>query len=59
MLPLDATHKALMQRKWLKDLKTLGTAVGDAAYGMMSFYERFDIEKYGSSLSKRVTHLTC
>ena len=49
MLPLDATHKALMQRKWLKDLKTLGTAVGDAAYGMMSFYERFDIEKYGSS----------
>ena len=49
MLPLDATHKALMQRKWLNDLKALGTVVGNAAYGMMSFYERFDIEKYGSS----------
>ncbi|MBC8257915.1 MAG: nucleoside hydrolase [SAR324 cluster bacterium] len=48
MLPLDVTHKALMQRKWLEDLKALGTPVGDAAYGMMSFYERFDLEKYGS-----------
>ena len=27
----------------------MGSAVGDAAYGMMSFYERFDIEKYGSN----------
>ncbi|HIO61427.1 MAG TPA: nucleoside hydrolase [Deltaproteobacteria bacterium] len=49
MLPLDVTHKALMQRKWLEDLKALGTPVSDAAYGMMSFYERFDLEKYGSS----------
>lgn len=48
MLPLDVTHKALMQRKWLEDLKKLGTPVGDAAYGMMTFYERFDLEKYGS-----------
>ena len=48
MLPLDVTHKALMQRKWLEDLKALGTPVGDAAFGMMSFYERFDLEKYGS-----------
>jgi len=29
-------------------LKALGTPVGDAAFGMMSFYERFDLEKYGS-----------
>jgi len=48
MIPLDVTHKALMQRKWLEDLKALGTPVGDAAYGMMTFYERFDLEKYGS-----------
>ena len=48
MLPLDVTHKALMQRKWLEDLKSLGTPVGDAAFGMLSFYERFDLEKYGS-----------
>ncbi len=49
MMPLDVTHKALMQRKWLEDLRDLGSAVGDVAYGMMSFYERFDLEKYGSS----------
>jgi len=49
MMPLDVTHKALMQRKWLEDLRDLGSEVGDAAYGMMSFYERFDLEKYGSS----------
>ena len=49
MMPLDVTHKALMQRKWLEDLRDLGSAVGDVAYGMMSFYERFDLEKYGSN----------
>jgi len=49
MLPLDVTHRALMQRKWLYDLRDLGTPVGDAAYGMLSYYERFDINKYGSN----------
>ena len=49
MMPLDVTHKALMKRKWLEGLKDIGSAVGDAAYGMMSFYERFDLEKYGSN----------
>jgi len=49
MMPLDVTHKALMKRKWLEELRDMGSAVGDAAYGMMSFYERFDLEKYGSS----------
>jgi len=49
MMPLDVTHKALMKRKWLEELKDMGSAVGDAAYGMMSFYERFDLEKYGST----------
>ena len=49
MMPLDVTHKALMKRKWLEGLKDMGSAVGDAAYGMMSFYERFDLEKYGSN----------
>ena len=49
MMPLDVTHKALMQRKWLEGLRDMGSAIGDAAYGMMSFYERFDLEKYGSN----------
>ncbi len=49
MMPLDVTHRALMQREWLEELREMGSPVGDAAYGMMSFYERFDIEKYGSN----------
>ena len=49
IMPLDVTHKALMQREWLEALKEIGTPVGDATYGMLSFYERFDVEKYGSS----------
>ena len=49
MMPLDVTHRALMQREWLEQLRGMGSPVGDAAYGMMSFYERFDVEKYGSN----------
>ena len=49
MMPLDVTHRALMQREWLEELREMGSPVGDAAYGMMSFYERFDVEKYGSN----------
>ena len=49
MISLDVTHQALIQRKWLNNFKSLGTPVGDAAYGMLSYYERHDLEKYGSS----------
>ena len=30
-------------------IKVLDTPVSDATYGMLSFYERHDLEKYGSS----------
>ncbi|GIT06811.1 MAG: hypothetical protein CM1200mP30_04410 [Pseudomonadota bacterium] len=30
MMPLDVTHKALMQRKWLEGLRDLGPAVGES-----------------------------
>ncbi len=49
MISLDVTHQALMQKEWLKRIQSLGTSVGDAAFGMLSFYERHDVEKYGSS----------
>ena len=49
MLSLDVTHQALMQRDWLNQIKELNSPVGDAAYGMLSFYERYDLEKYGNS----------
>ena len=38
-----------MQREWLSKIKALNTPVGDATFGMLSFYERHDLEKYGST----------
>ncbi len=49
MAPLDVTHKALMPRSFVEGLAALGTPVGLASAGMLGFYERFDVEKYGGS----------
>ena len=49
MAPLDVTHKALMPRSFIEGLGALGTPVGRACAGMLGFYERFDVAKYGSS----------
>ncbi|MYG94186.1 MAG: nucleoside hydrolase [Acidimicrobiia bacterium] len=49
MLPLDVTHKALMAHHWISKVRTLGTHCGIAAANMLEFYERFDMEKYGTS----------
>ena len=46
--PLDVTHKALTCAAWIKNLHTMDTAVTRAVAGWTNFYERFDIEKYGS-----------
>ena len=48
MLPLDATHKALMTDAWINQVRALGTRTGAAAAGMLDFYERFDVDKYGT-----------
>ena len=48
MLPLDVTHKALMTRDWIDQVRALGTRTGAAAAGMLDFYERFDVDKYGT-----------
>ena len=48
MAPLDVTHKALMSRAFIDRLDALGTATGRASAGMLGFYERFDVEKYGT-----------
>jgi purine nucleosidase len=45
--PLDVTHRALMPRAWIDGLGALGTATGRACQGMLTFYERFDIDRYG------------
>ena len=49
MHSLDVTHKALMTRTWIDSLRALGTPVGRAAAEMLTFYERFDMEKYGEA----------
>ncbi|WP_419925879.1 nucleoside hydrolase [Candidatus Poriferisocius sp.] len=49
MLPLDVTHKALMADAWIDRLRALGTHTGAAAAGMLDFYERFDVDKYGTT----------
>jgi len=47
MLPLDATHQALIKRRHLERLRGLGTRVGEAVAGWLEFFERYDVEKYG------------
>lgn len=49
MLPLDCTHKALMQADWNEGLGRLGTRVGQAVSALLRFYQRYDVAKYGSS----------
>ena len=47
MFPLDVTHKALILPDDLDRIRSIGTPVGDAVAGMLDFYERHDVEKYG------------
>ncbi|MDQ0393255.1 purine nucleosidase [Labrys monachus] len=48
MVPLDVTHKALTSRARIGAIRALGTKVAEAAAGWLDFFERFDVEKYGS-----------
>ena len=48
VLPLDVTHKVLTTRERIDRLRALGTRVGDAVAAWTDFFERFDMEKYGS-----------
>lgn len=48
VLPLDVTHKALVTRPRVEAFRALGTRTGIAVAEMTDFFERFDIEKYGS-----------
>ena len=48
VMPLDVTHKALTSARWIADIKALDTNVGHLVASWTDFFERFDIEKYGS-----------
>ncbi len=48
MMPLDVTHKALTSPERLARFAAITSPAGKAVHGMLDFFERFDIEKYGS-----------
>ncbi len=48
MMPLDVTHKALTTRRRVEAFRRLGTRVGEATAALLDFFERFDVEKYGT-----------
>ncbi|WP_226621579.1 nucleoside hydrolase [Alloyangia pacifica] len=48
VMPLDVTHKALVTKPRNEAIRALGTPVGHAVAEMTDFFERFDLEKYGS-----------
>ncbi|MEA2024143.1 MAG: nucleoside hydrolase [Actinomycetota bacterium] len=47
MFPLDVTHKALVLPEDLDRVRAIDTPVGEAVAGMLGYYERHDIDKYG------------
>jgi purine nucleosidase len=47
VFPLDVTHKALVLPEDLDRVRAIDTPVGDAVAGMLCYYERHDVEKYG------------
>ena len=48
VMPLDVTHKALVTKPRLEAFAALGTRVGEVVASWTRFFERFDVEKYGS-----------
>ncbi|MDH6264873.1 purine nucleosidase [Rhizobium sp. SG_E_25_P2] len=48
MMPLDLTHKVLTLKARVGKIRALGNRAGMALADMLDFFERFDIEKYGS-----------
>lgn len=47
MMPLDVTHKALVTPKRLQDFKDLNSPVGNVCGGMLDYFNRFDMTRYG------------
>ena len=48
VMPLDLTHKTLTTRERVARFAGLGNKVGTFTAEMLDFFERFDMEKYGS-----------
>lgn len=48
VMPLDVTHKALTNRARVEAFRALGTEAGRMVAEWTDFFERFDMQKYGS-----------
>ena len=48
VMPLDVTHKVLVTKARNDAFREIGNKVGIAVAKMTEFFERFDVEKYGS-----------
>lgn len=48
VIPLDVTHQALTSKEWVDGLRRMGNQVGPAVAAWTDFFERYDMEKYGS-----------
>jgi len=48
VLPLDVTHKALTTAARIAAFRAMGTRVGTMVAEWTDFFERFDVQKYGS-----------
>lgn len=48
MMPLDVTHKALTTTARIDVFRSMGTKTGEMVAAWTDFFERFDVEKYGS-----------
>ena len=48
LMPLDVTHQLLTRKDRVARMRAIGTAPAIAMVEMLEFFERFDIEKYGS-----------
>ncbi len=48
VMPLDLTHFALTTRERVEAFRALGTPAGIATAELLDFFERYDVEKYGT-----------
>ena len=48
MIPLDLTHQTLTSDAIIESFRAMPNETGPASAGLLDFFERFDVEKYGS-----------
>ena len=49
LIGLDVTHQVLSTAERVAEIAKLGSKVADATVGMLSFFDRYDTEKYSSA----------